>query len=293
MKNQGTGYRVFRVFNIFIMLMVVALTLFPFLYMLAISFSSNSAVLKMQVLLVPVDFTSNAYREISQDMQFWVGYRNTLIYTIGGTLISLFMTTICAYPLSKRQLPGRKGFLMFMVFTMYFGGGLIPSYLLTKALGLINTVWAILIPGAVSAYNMIVMKTFFEGIPQDIEEAAQIDGLGYAATLTKIVLPLSKPVMATMMLFYAVSFWNDWFNALIYLNSNSLYPVTLYLRNLMMGAQLAASSGQGITSGSEAAMAPQTLQAAAIMLITVPILCVYPFVQKYFVKGVMLGSVKG
>ena len=293
MKHATNGYKVFTAFNILFMIFVIVITLFPFIYMLAISFSGNSAVLRGVVLFYPIDFTVTAYRNIMNDAQFWVGYRNTLIYTVGGTLISMAMTVACAYPLSKKQLPGRGPLLMFMVFTMYFGGGLIPFYLLVRSLHLINTVWAILVPGAISVYNMIVMKTFFEGIPQDIEEAAQIDGLSYIATLFKIVLPLSKPVIATITLFYAVGFWNDWFNAMIYLNSNSLYPVTLYLRNLLMGAQLAASNGQGITSGSEAAVVPQTLQAATVVLVTVPILCIYPFIQKYFVKGVMLGSIKG
>ncbi|MCI1982070.1 MAG: carbohydrate ABC transporter permease [Oscillospiraceae bacterium] len=293
MKHATNGYKVFTAFNILFMIFVIVITLFPFIYMLAVSFSGNSAVLRGDVLFYPIDFTVTAYRNIMNDAQFWVGYRNTLIYTVGGTLISMAMTVACAYPLSKKQLPGRGPLLMFMVFTMYFGGGLIPFYLLVRSLHLINTVWAILVPGAISVYNMIVMKTFFEGIPQDIEEAAQIDGLSYIATLFKIVLPLSKPVIATITLFYAVGFWNDWFNAMIYLNSNSLYPVTLYLRNLLMGAQLAASNGQGITSGSEAAVVPQTLQAATVVLVTVPILCIYPFIQKYFVKGVMLGSIKG
>ena len=293
MKHATNGYKVFTAFNILFMIFVIVITLFPFIYMLAVSFSGNSAVLRGDVLFYPIDFTVTAYRNIMNDAQFWVGYRNTLIYTAGGTLISMAMTVACAYPLSKKQLPGRGPLLMFMVFTMYFGGGLIPFYLLVRSLHLINTVWAILVPGAISVYNMIVMKTFFEGIPQDIEEAAQIDGLSYIATLFKIVLPLSKPVIATITLFYAVGFWNDWFNAMIYLNSNSLYPVTLYLRNLLMGAQLAASNGQGITSGSEAAVVPQTLQAATVVLVTVPILCIYPFIQKYFVKGVMLGSIKG
>jgi putative aldouronate transport system permease protein len=293
MKHATNGYKVFTAFNILFMIFIIVITLFPFIYMLAISFSGNSAVLRGDVLFYPIDFTVTAYRNITNDAQFWVGYRNTLIYTAGGTLISMAMTVACAYPLSKKQLPGRGPLLMFMVFTMYFGGGLIPFYLLVRSLHLINTVWAILVPGAISVYNMIVMKTFFEGIPQDIEEAAQIDGLSYIATLFKIVLPLSKPVIATITLFYAVGFWNDWFNAMIYLNSNSLYPVTLYLRNLLMGAQLAASNGQGITSGSEAAVVPQTLQAATVVLVTVPILCIYPFIQKYFVKGVMLGSIKG
>jgi putative aldouronate transport system permease protein len=292
-KSGGTGYRVFQIINFVIMLIVIVTTLYPFLYLLAISFSNNTAVLTNKVWLYPVNFTTGAYQSIMSDMQFWTGYKNTLIYTILGTFISLAMTVICAYPLSKKGLPGRGILLKFIVFTMYFGGGMIPSYLLIMKMNLMNTIWSIVVPGAISAYNMIVMKTFFEGIPESLEEAAMIDGLGYIRTLIKIVLPLSMPVLATITLFYAVGFWNDWFNALIYLNDSDKLPVTLYLRNLLSGAQMAAQSGQVISNGQEAATASQTLQAATVMLVTIPIICVYPFLQKYFVKGVMIGSVKG
>lgn len=291
-KQRSIGRRVFLGINAVIMLFVVAVTLFPFLYMFATSFSSTEAIVKGEVTFWPVDFTVNSYAAILQQQQFWSGYKNTILYTVFGTVIGVLLTAICAYPLSKKKLPGKKGILMFMVFTMYFGGGLVPYYLLITGLHMINTMWAIILPGAISTYNMLVMRTFFMGIPDSLEEAAQIDGLGYLGIFTKIILPLSKPVIATIALFNAVGYWNDWFNPMIYLNNTSKYPVTLFLRNVVMGATLSVKSGQQITSSSSMQTMPQTLQAATIMLVTIPILCVYPFVQKYFVKGVMIGSIK-
>jgi putative aldouronate transport system permease protein len=273
------------------MILVVIATLYPFLYMLALSFSSNEAIVQGKVVLWPVGFTVYPYQRIIQQSMFWLGYKNTLIYTIGGTAIGLVMTTMCAYPLSKKHIMGRKFILKFLVFTMYFGGGLIPSYLLVKSLHMIDTVWSIIIPGAISTYNLLVMKTFFEGLPQSLEEAASIDGMNQFQILLKIVLPLSMPIMATIGLFIAVSHWNDWFGPLIYLNNDGLYPVTLFLRNVVMGSQMASKSGQMMDSSASQVL-PQSLQAATVMLVTVPILCIYPFIQKYFVKGVMIGAIK-
>lgn len=289
--SKSKGYRVFEVFNVTILILVVLATLLPFLYVFSISLSSNLEVLSGKVSFYPKGFTTEAYKQIVAQKNFWLGYKNTIIYTVSGTLVSLFMSTICAYPLSKKHLMGRQPILMFMVFTMYFGGGLIPSYLLIKQLHWINSIWALIIPGSISTYNMLVMKTFFEGIPQSLEEAAAIDGMNQIGILVKIILPLSKPILATMTLFYAVGQWNEWFSALIYLNSDKKYPVTLFLRNIVMGAQMAVSSGQAVDSSS-ATVVPQTLQSATIMLVTIPILCVYPFVQKYFVQGVLIGSIK-
>lgn len=280
----------FTICNGLIMAAVVTLTLYPLLYLLAISLSSNHAVLTNSVILFPKEFTFEAYQRVASQPNFWRSYLNTSIYTVSGTLLALFMTIVCAYPLSKKELPGRGVILKFIVFTMYFGGGMIPNYILIVKLGLVDTIWAVIVPGAISVYNMLVMRTFFSGIPSSIEEAAMIDGMGYFNILLRIVLPLSKPVIATISLFYAVSYWNDWFSALIYLNSERMMPITLFLRNLLLGAQLAAQSGQVDVSGSQ--VIAQTLQAAAVILIIFPILCVYPFIQKYFVQGVMIGSIK-
>lgn len=277
--------------NSILMILIVIATLYPFLYMFALSFSSNHAIVTGKVTLWPVEFTTYPYKKIIEQSGFWLGYKNTIIYTASGTFVGLAMTTMCAYPLSKKHILGRNFLLKFFVFTMYFGGGLIPTYLLIKSLHMIDSIWAIIIPGAISTYNLLVMKTFFEGLPQSLEEAAAIDGMNQLQILQKIVLPLSMPIMATIGLFIAVSFWNDWFGPLIYLNTDTHYPVTLFLRNVVMGSQMAAKSGQMMDSSASQVL-PQSLQAATVMLVTIPILCIYPFIQKYFVKGVMIGAIK-
>lgn len=290
--KKSLSYRIFLVINTTLLIVLALSCLYPFLNMFAISLSTNEAVMTGNVSIWPQGFNIEAYSRILKEAQFWTGYKNTLIYTVVGTLVSLGMTIICAYPLSRKNLVGRKYILLFMIFTMYFGGGLIPSYLLIKNLGMMNTLAAIVLPGAISVYNMLIMKTFFQGIPESLIEAAQIDGMGHWGILCKIVIPLSKPILATMTLFYAVGYWNDWFTPLIYMNSNSKYPVTLFLRDIVMGVTLQAQSGQAIDATSATNVMAQTMQSATVMLVTIPILCIYPFVQKHFVKGVMLGSVK-
>lgn len=290
--KKSMGYKIFLVCNAVILTLVAISCLYPFINMFATSLSNNEAVMKGTVSIWPKGFNLEAYSRILKESQFWIGYKNTIIYTVVGTLVSLVMTIACAYPLSKKNLIGKKPILLFMIFTMYFGGGLIPHYLLIKNIGMMDSIFAIVLPGAVSVYNMLIMKTFFQGIPESLLEAAQIDGMGQFGMLTKIVLPLSKPIIATMTLFYAVGFWNDWFTALIYMNSTSKFPVTLFLRDVVMGVTLAAQSGQSIDANAASGVMAQTMQSATVMLVTIPILCVYPFVQKHFVKGVMLGSVK-
>ena len=227
-----------------------------------------------------------------KESKFWINYRNTIVYTVLGTVIGLFMTTICAYALSKKRLVGRVVILRLIVFTMFFGGGMIPTYNLIKNLNMLDTIWAIVVPGAIIPYNVLLMKTYFEGLPVELEEASSIDGLSQLGFFTKIALPLSKPILATMTLFISVAHWNDWFAALLYLNDSDRYPVTLYLRNIMMGATLASQTGQNIDASTVQSI-PEGIQAASMILVIVPILCLYPFVQKHFVKGVMIGSIKG
>ena len=203
----------------------------------------------------------------------------------------MFLTTCYAYVLSKKDLRGRGVLVGIAVFTMFFSGGLIPNYILITTMGLKNSVWAIALPNAVSVFNLLVMKAFFEGLPVELEEAAAIDGLNTYSTLLRIVLPLSKAVLATMVLFYAVSFWNSWFTAFLYMDRSNLFPVTVYLRNLIAGAT--NSTSVGFTAGADATAAGANIQAVTIVLTTLPILAVYPFVQRYFVSGVTLGAVKG
>lgn len=289
--RESTGRKVFNIFNIILMLILIIVTVYPLLNQVALSFSSSSAILNGKVTLIPVDFTIDTYTTIAKESTFWVNYKNTLVYTITGTLLSLIMVTLCSYPLSKKYLVGRGPILNFIVFTMFFGGGLIPNFVLIKNLGMIDTIWAVILPQAIIPYHVLLMKTYFQGLPEDLEDASKIDGLSQFGYFSKIALPLSKPIIATITLFVSVLHWNDWFTALLYLNKSEKFPVTLYLRNIMAGATMAAQTGETIDSTVKSV--PQSTQATALILVVLPILCVYPFVQKYFVKGVMIGSIKG
>ncbi|MEW9550587.1 carbohydrate ABC transporter permease [Nonomuraea sp. NPDC050783] len=288
--DRTRGYRVFQGINAVILTGVVIVTLYPFVNIIARSFSEERYIVGGQVNLVPRGFNVGTYKLVVSDPMFWTNYRNTVIYTVVATAIAMTLTTCYAYVLSKRHLKGRTFLIWVAVFTMIFSGGLIPNYVLINSLGMTNTIWAIVLPNAISVFNLLVMKTFFEGLPSDLEEAAAIDGLNTYGILWRIVLPLSKAVLATMVLFYAVSFWNSWFTAFLYLNEGDLFPVTIYLRNLIAGATGAEAAGAGI---AEASAAAANIQAVTIMLTVLPILAVYPFVQRYFVSGVMLGAVKG
>jgi putative aldouronate transport system permease protein len=284
------GYRAFQAVNGFILAIVVAVTLFPFINIVARSFSGEQEIRSGQVTIWPKGFNLTTYDKVMSDPIFWVNYRNTVLYTVVATVIALVLTTCYAYVLSKRHLKGRGLLVGIAVFTMFFNGGLIPNYVLVSALGLRNTLWAIVLPNAISVFNLLVMKAFFESLPVELEEAAAVDGSGTYGTLLRIVLPLSKAVLATMLLFYAVSFWNSWFAGFLYMDRQELFPVTVYLRNLIAGA----TSGTDNNATSEAALQiAASIQAVTIVLIMLPIMLVYPFIQRYFVSGVMLGAVKG
>jgi putative aldouronate transport system permease protein len=284
------GYRVFQAVNAVVLTAVVVLTLFPFVNILARSFSGEQEIRSGQVSLLPRGFNLTTYRIVMSDAMFWTNYRNTLVYTVTATAIALVLTTCYAYVLSKRQLKGRGLLVAIAVFTMFFNGGLIPNYVLVSSLGLRNTLWAIVLPNAINVFNLLVMKAFFESLPTELEEAAAVDGMGTYGTLWRIVLPLSKAVLATMLLFYAVSFWNSWFAGFLYMDRQELFPVTVYLRNLIAGA----TGGSDQTASSDTALQiAANIQAVTIVLTMLPILLVYPFIQRFFVSGVMLGAVKG
>ena len=272
-----------------IMVLVLLVCLIPFLYIISLSLSDPIAVVNGEVFVVPVGFSVEAYKQIFTYPNFFNAYLNTIIYTVFGTAISLFVMTLFAYPLSKPHLRGQSIIMKLVVFSMFFSGGLIPNYLLVSRLGLINTRFAILLPFCINTFNLILLINFFKSIPNDIEEAAIIDGLGYGGILTKIILPLSGAGLATVGLYTAVFFWNDWFNSLIYLKS-SQFPVMLYLRKIVNGTTQLNNGGG---SSAEAASLSMSIKAAVIIVSTLPIILVYPFVQRYFVKGVMVGSVKG
>ncbi|MFF8192900.1 carbohydrate ABC transporter permease [Streptomyces bobili] len=284
------GYRVFQGINGVILTVVVVVTLYPFVNIIARSFSGERQIRAGEVTLWPKGFDLTTYRIVFTDDVFWRGYGNTLFYTVVSTVVAMVLTTCYAYVLSKRHLKGRNVLVGIAVFTMFFSGGLIPNYVLITSLGLKNSVWAIALPNAISVFNLLVMKAFFESLPTELEEAAEIDGLSTCGTLLRIVLPLSKAVIATMVLFYSVSYWNSWFQAFLYMDRAELMPVTVYLRNLIAGATGATNAGATTEQGSQVAA---NIQAVTIVLTSLPILCVYPFVQRYFVSGVMLGAVKG
>ncbi|HEX5114829.1 MAG TPA: carbohydrate ABC transporter permease [Pseudonocardiaceae bacterium] len=288
--SAGRGNRTFRIVNGVVLTCVLVVTLYPFVNLLAQSFSSEQAIAGGHVNLIPHGFNVTTYRTVMSDPTFWVNYRNTVLYTVVATAIAMVLTTCYAYVLSKKHLRGRGFLIGVALFTMFFNGGLIPNYVLVNDLGLRNSLWAIVLPNAISVFNLLVMKAFFESMPSDLEEAAVIDGLTTYGILLRIVLPLSKAVLATMVLFYAVSFWNSWFSAFLYLDHNNLFPVTVYLRNLIAGATTGANEG---ASSDTALQVAANIQAVTIVLTVVPILTVYPFVQRYFVSGVLLGAVKG
>jgi putative aldouronate transport system permease protein len=284
------GYRVFQAINAVVLTGVVFLTLYPFINIIARSFSAEGYILSGQVNLLPRGFNLTTYRVVTTDPMFWTNYRNTVVYTVVGTIISMVLTTSYAYVLSKRHLRGRSILIGIAIFTLFFSGGLIPNYVLITSLGMTDTMWAIVLPNAISVFNLLVMKSFFEHLPVELEEAAAVDGVDAYRILLLIVLPLSKAVIATMTLFYAVSLWNSWFTAFLYLDHSDLFPVTMYLRNLIASATGATSAGAGASDLTQAAA---NIQSVTIVLIILPIVLVYPFIQRYFVTGITLGSVKG
>ena len=288
-EYKTLGNIIYKAVIYLFMLLVLIVCLVPFLYIISVSLSDPVAVVNGEVFIHPVGFSLEAFEQIFAYPNFFRAYGNTIFYTIAGTLISLVMMTLFAYPLSKTFLKGQKIVMKFVIFSMFFSGGMIPNYLLISSLHMVNTRFAILIPFAVNQFNLILLINFFKSIHNDIEEAAIIDGLSYTGVLLKIVLPLSGAGIATISLYTAVFFWNDWFNSLIYLKS-SQYPVMLYLRNIVNGTtQIAGSSG----TSSDTASLSMSIKCAVILVSTLPIIMVYPFLQKYFVKGVMVGSVKG
>ncbi|WNQ13997.1 carbohydrate ABC transporter permease [Paenibacillus aurantius] len=288
MKTNIAG-RLGHSVNYLLLTAIAAVTLFPFLYVLSVSFTPESEVLRRVIVLIPEKITLSAYHTVFAGLGLGQAYKITLFRTLVGTALNLLFTAIPAYVLSKKALPGRSGLLLFIVFTMLFNGGLIPTYILIKSLGLMNSIWSLIIPGLISVFNLIVMKTFFEQLPPELEESARVDGSGELTTLWKIILPLSLPSFATIGLFYAVSHWNSYFDAVMYINNPQLMPLQVVLRNILLSVQN-QSAEQSALDGPVSTFA---IQMAAVIVSTVPILCVYPFIQKHFAKGVLVGSVKG
>lgn len=278
-----------------IILMIV--TLYPIIYIFSVSVSSTTAYESGRVVFLPVEFNLEAYKVILEAGTVPRSFVNSVIYTVVYTVVSLFMTTTMAYPLSRsKDRVAFKGFFSkIVIFTMFFNAGIIPNYLVVKGLGLMNSMWALVLPSAISTYNLVVMRSFFEGIPADLEEAAFIDGANEITIFWKIMLPLSKAALATVGLFYGVYMWNSWFNAMLYLQSDTKFPLQLIIRQIIMQNQMAAElAAMGDTSMlTEQTTNSVSLKYATLFLSILPMLAVYPFIQKYFVKGVMVGSVKG
>ena len=278
-----------------IIILFTVVTVYPFIHVASISFSSTAEAIRPGIHIFPLQFSIDAYRKVFRAALIWTGYKNTLIVTLAGTLLNMVFTILTAYPLSRKKFPFRNGFTFMIVFTMMFSGGLIPTYLLVKNLGMMNQLAALIFPGLVSAYNMVLMKNFFQTIPESLEESAKIDGANDIRVMVKIVLPLSAPVLATISLFYAVAHWNAFFDCLIYIGDQNKKVLQVILRQLVVTSEVMLGN---VTSGymDDASMQnllPVQEKSTIIMVATIPILLVYPYLQKYFVKGVLIGSVKG
>lgn len=280
-----------RWFNYGLLALCAYLTLFPFVNIFAVSMSSTRAITAGEVFMWPIEFNLATYSNLLRDGQMLVAMKNTIIITVVGTALNMLFTIMAAYPLSKSRLKGRNMILMAILVTMLFSGGIIPNFLVVSSLGLVNTYWSLWLPALISAYNMFVMKSFLEGLPEELEESASIDGASELTILMKIILPLSKPVLAALTLFYAIGWWNSYMNVLIYIRSTDKMSlmVKLYQMVQLVSPEM-LMSGEGVT---QTMVTPEGIRAAAVILAIIPILCIYPFLQKHFIKGVLLGSVKG
>ena len=283
--QESKGYKIFTVANTIIMIFVSFVTLYPFLYLVSQSFTSKQAIIDGYTGLIPKGFNIDTYIYVitRNDFEFLKYYGNTIIYTLVGTVLSLFFSSILAYPLSKTNLKVNKIMTPFIIFTMYFGGGLIANYVLVLKLGLKNSMWGFILPMLISTYYVILMRSFFMSIPKDLEEAGEIDGLNKFGVFWYIVRPLSTPIIATMTLFYAVMYWNNWFNAKLYLQEKSKWPVAYFLQTIIRGAGASEPDAQQMS---------ENIKSCAMVLTVLPIICVYPIIQKYYVQGMMLGGVK-
>lgn len=270
--------------------LLALITLYPLLNTAAIAFSSYPSYTQHPLMIFPYEFDFSAFRRLFKSSLTWTSYKNTLLITVGGTIISVLLTILTAYPLAKKKVRGANVIMFFITFTMMFSGGIIPTYMQVKNLGLIDTLWSLMLPAAISTYNLVIVKNFMEGIPTSIEESASLDGAGYWTILIRIVIPLSTAVIATVSLFYAVACWNRVYDAIMYINSKSKWPLSLLMREIVVES---ADFTNSMDPGSLDVVYTKTIQCATIVVGVLPIMCVYPFVQKYFIKGVMLGAVKG
>lgn len=290
-KKVSPGDRIFGIVVTLVVLAMCIMVLYPIYYMFIVSISDGNAVLRGDITVLPQGINFGAYKAVLTNEYVPRAYLNTILYTVIGTFIAVAMTALCAYPLSRKEFYGRGLFTGIVVFTMFFDAGIISNYMVVRSTGIMNTMWAIVLPGSINVWYMIIMRTFFADIPEELFESAKLDGANDLTIFAKMVLPLSKAVLATMVLFYAVGFWNQWLQPLIYLDDRKKFPMQLILRNIVLGADAALS--KSMSAATDMATMGLNIKYAVIFVTIFPILVIYPFVQKYFVKGVMVGSVKG
>ncbi|MFD0616075.1 carbohydrate ABC transporter permease [Paenibacillus sp. GCM10027629] len=294
--KKSTGDKIIDGFIYLILLAIVVITLYPFWTQVVISLDGAGAdgtAYSSGIILFPTQFTFESYMLAFKFDALWQGYWNTILRTVLGVIISISFTSITAYPLAKKDLPYNRTFTSFILFTMLFAGGTIPSYLLIKELQMLNTIWALVIPGMISAFNVLIMRNFFRSIPEELEDSARVDGAGYLRIFTQIVIPISKPVLATIALWVGVGHWNAWFDSLIYISDPSKQVLQIVLRKIIIQNSMADINSVIQNIGKTTEFSGRQLQATVVMFSIIPMLVVYPFIQKYFVKGVMVGAVKG
>jgi putative aldouronate transport system permease protein len=291
MRASSMRDKLFNVVNILFIIFVVLAALLPFLNVIATSFSSSNAVMANKVTVFPVDFSFSTYKTVFDNPYIWGAYRNTIVYTVLFVCTSIILTTMAAYPLSKRSLLFRNYIMFYIVFTMIFSGGLIPLYLVVKGVGLINSMWSVIIPYSLTVFSIMLLRTFFESLPSELEEAAKIDGMGDLGIMLRIFIPLAIPIYATLVLIFAVDQWNSFFPALLYLNHREMYPLQMVLRDIVLIGNM--DSYREFTEDVSQLPVTQSLKSATIIVVIIPIIMVYPFLQKYFMKGMMIGAVKG
>jgi putative aldouronate transport system permease protein len=292
--RESAGDRLFSIINYTVLSLFLITILYPLIYIASASISDSQAVIAGEVWLWPVNPSLDGYTAVFKHKLIWIGFRNSLYYTVVGTLINVVMTILAAYPLARKDFYGKNAFMFYFVFTMMFSGGLIPTYMIVKDLGLLNTTWAMLLPGALAVWNMIITRTYFQTtIPDELLEAAQLDGCSDFGFVWRIVIPLSGPIIAVITLFYAVGHWNSFFNAFIYLKNQNLYPLQLVLRDILVQNDVDLTMLTDVQEAARKEGLRELLKYSLIVVATLPLLVVYPFVQKYFVKGIMIGSLKG
>ncbi len=289
-KGTSPSRLIFDIINFIVLTLVAMVTLYPFLYVLAASLSKDIFILQGKIGIIPMGFDLSAYKLVLGNKYIPIAYKNTIIYTVFGTIVNMLFTTFAAFALSRKRLPGKSFFMFLIAFTMLFSGGLIPEFMVVRNLGLLNTIWAMCIPSAISTMNLIILRTFFQNIPAELEEAALIDGANEILILFRVIIPVSIPAITTISLFYAVNHWNDFFDAMIYLSDKNKFPLQLLLRDIVIAGEVDELAGSGADVEIQVR---ESVKYSTIMIATIPIVCVYPFIQKYFVKGVMIGSIKG